>query len=251
MILPRSLILYGMSEKNNIDCAYAIAIKGLLINSSISPVLLEKHVRNNSYPNFMFIGKNPDDKEIPIEKIRDMIEFLSKCSDFDGMKIVVIEAADTLNRYASNAILKILEDLHDDSSIILTTSSLFSLLPTIRSRCQKIFVPSDSCSPLLFEDVTNYIIFCTKFEEFFVKSVVSFLNSGSGNISDFYKNKIQDNTNEFVQIALFYGAYNSLKSMSYNACEKYLKLQEFASSLKNTHLDNQAIVFSCCAILWG
>lgn len=57
-------------------------------------------------------------------------------------KIFLVEDADQMTRQAANAFLKTLEEPPTDTVIILTTSRLNSLLPTILSRCQKIpFVP--------------------------------------------------------------------------------------------------------------
>jgi len=53
-------------------------------------------------------------------------------------KVYIIENADQINSHAANAFLKTLEEPPDNSVIILTTSKLNSLLPTILSRCQKI-----------------------------------------------------------------------------------------------------------------
>ncbi|KQC03365.1 MAG: hypothetical protein APR54_09510 [Candidatus Cloacimonas sp. SDB] len=53
-------------------------------------------------------------------------------------KIILVEDADMMTRQASNAFLKTLEEPPEDTVLILTTSRLNSLLPTILSRCQKI-----------------------------------------------------------------------------------------------------------------
>ncbi|HEX9285606.1 MAG TPA: DNA polymerase III subunit delta' C-terminal domain-containing protein, partial [Nitrospirales bacterium] len=58
------------------------------------------------------------------------------------LKIVVLDNADLLRREAANALLKTIEEPPPDSLIILISSRLEALLPTIRSRCQEIrFAP--------------------------------------------------------------------------------------------------------------
>jgi DNA polymerase-3 subunit delta' len=62
---------------------------------------------------------------------------------FEGKaRIFIIEEADKLNPFSSNALLKTLEEPPPTSHLILITSRPASLLPTIRSRCQMLpFAP--------------------------------------------------------------------------------------------------------------
>jgi len=58
------------------------------------------------------------------------------------LKIVILDNADLLRREAANALLTTIEEPPPDSLIILVSSRLEALLPTIRSRCQEIrFAP--------------------------------------------------------------------------------------------------------------
>ncbi len=77
-----------------------------------------------------------------VEIRRDMIlmlqHWISMSPNEGRYKIYIIENADLLNISASNTFLKTLEEPPPDTVIILTTTKPDSLLPTIRSRCQKI-----------------------------------------------------------------------------------------------------------------
>ena len=55
------------------------------------------------------------------------------------LKIVLIDSSESLTRQAANSLLKILEEPPRDTLFILITSSLFQILPTIRSRCRRLF----------------------------------------------------------------------------------------------------------------
>lgn len=57
-----------------------------------------------------------------------------------GMKIGIIYDADCMNEKAQNCFLKTLEEPPPSSLLILLTPSPFTLLPTIRSRCQSILL---------------------------------------------------------------------------------------------------------------
>jgi DNA polymerase III delta prime subunit len=61
-------------------------------------------------------------------------------------RIVWIEEANLLTVPAQNALLKMLEEPPASTTFYLTSSSATSLLPTIRSRCQTIMLPSTTSS---------------------------------------------------------------------------------------------------------
>lgn len=50
--------------------------------------------------------------------------------------MVIVDGAEFLNRFAANALLKILEEPPPRAILLLTTASPGKLLPTIRSRCR-------------------------------------------------------------------------------------------------------------------
>jgi len=93
-------------------------------------------------------GQTPDDddlskkkSEITVEDIRSGIDFLSLKSTLP-CRILVISLADDMNEKAQNTLLKTLEEPYDKSLILLLSKSIERLLPTIRSRCQKMFLPA-------------------------------------------------------------------------------------------------------------
>ncbi len=66
-------------------------------------------------------------------------------------RVFVIEEAERMKEEAQNALLKTLEEPPGDAVLILLSSSAFRLLPTIRSRCQR--VPFDLLPPAFVADV--------------------------------------------------------------------------------------------------
>jgi len=81
-----------------------------------------------------------EEKEIKVESIRGLKSFMSLSSGGDGHRVAIIKNADKLNASASNAILKLLEEPSGNKVIILTTSNVGSLLPTIVSRTERLRV---------------------------------------------------------------------------------------------------------------
>ena len=100
-------------------------------------------VRNKQHPSIRLIEPEEENKGIKVDQVRDIHHFImTTTSSQYPYKIVIINPADGLNITASNSLLKLLEEPASDSCIILCTSQLHHLLPTIRSRCQKLaFIP--------------------------------------------------------------------------------------------------------------
>ena len=55
-----------------------------------------------------------------------------------GWRVVIIDAADDMNRNAANAVLKVLEEPPRNALMLLLSHSPGRLLPTIRSRCRRL-----------------------------------------------------------------------------------------------------------------
>ena len=82
-------------------------------------------------------------KQIKVDQIRALIDFINLKSQFEGYKIAIIKPADAMNRSAANTLLKILEEPPPLSILILVTHRPEILPVTIRSRCQQIRFQSD------------------------------------------------------------------------------------------------------------
>jgi DNA polymerase-3 subunit delta' len=75
---------------------------------------------------------------IKIEQVRDAIE-RSAYRPFEGRRrVVVVDHADAMAGEAQNALLKTLEEPPSSSMFVLVTSRPDVLLPTVRSRCQRL-----------------------------------------------------------------------------------------------------------------
>lgn len=87
----------------------------------------------------------PNDKSIiPIDVIRHMTGRLSLRQSEAAHKVVIIAGADQMNAAAQNALLKNLEEPPGPTCFLLTAQRQRALLPTVRSRCQRVHLtPSD------------------------------------------------------------------------------------------------------------
>ena len=80
-------------------------------------------------------------KEIKIEQIRQLADFMNISTHRQGLRVIVLYPAESLNMPASNALLKTLEEPPPGTVFLLSSNSLDRLLPTILSRCRKFALP--------------------------------------------------------------------------------------------------------------
>lgn len=80
--------------------------------------------------------KKKASRQIRIDQIRELEDFVFIGAHRDGGRVLVIEPAEAMNLAAANAVLKILEEPPASVYFILVSSSWRRLLPTIRSRCR-------------------------------------------------------------------------------------------------------------------
>lgn len=91
-----------------------------------------------THPDLIHVGLDEKAKQIKVDQIRKVVDFVYKTSQMNGLKVVVIETAENMNINAANALLKCLEEPAGDTLLLLISHAPNRLLPTIRSRCQAI-----------------------------------------------------------------------------------------------------------------
>ncbi|KIT17736.1 DNA polymerase III subunit delta' [Jannaschia aquimarina] len=93
-----------------------------------------------SEPALMLLRRPWDEKtkrlraEITVDEARRLGPFFGLSAS--GRRVVIVDAADDLNRNAANAILKLLEEPPVGATLLLISHQPARLLPTIRSRCR-------------------------------------------------------------------------------------------------------------------
>lgn len=81
-------------------------------------------------------SKTPS-KEIKIDQIRALADFMNISTHRQGLRIVTLYPAEALNIMAANALLKTLEEPPPGTLFLLVSNGVERLLPTILSRCRK------------------------------------------------------------------------------------------------------------------
>jgi DNA polymerase-3 subunit delta' len=104
-------------------------------------------------------AKKKPSREIKIEAVRDAISWTQKSSSRGRAKVLLLFPADAMNLVASNALLKTLEEPPRGVRLLLVTEDAERLLPTLRSRCQRILfdgpTPEQALAWLEGQGVTN------------------------------------------------------------------------------------------------
>ncbi len=91
-------------------------------------------VAHMTHPNLHIV--EPAKKQIVKEDIKALQHDFNRTALESGPKIYIINHANTLNAHAANALLKFLEEPHEDIYGILITDDTSHLLPTLVSRSQ-------------------------------------------------------------------------------------------------------------------
>jgi DNA polymerase-3 subunit delta' len=98
-------------------------------------------INARTHPDLLWVAPEEDKQQISIDQMRAAADRLTRTSYRQGYKVVVVDPAHQMTPAAANAILKTLEEPQPPSLLILVTSHPSLLLPTVRSRCQKVHAP--------------------------------------------------------------------------------------------------------------
>jgi DNA polymerase III subunit delta' len=93
-----------------------------------------------SHPEILDVTPEAPGKEIVVDSIRAVIEFLS-LSHSGPARLVFIEPAESMNVHAANALLKTLEEPPGGAMLLLAAAQPARLPATVRSRCRLLRVP--------------------------------------------------------------------------------------------------------------
>ncbi|TVP89576.1 MAG: DNA-directed DNA polymerase [Thioalkalivibrio sp.] len=96
--------------------------------------------RGGTHPEILQVTPEAPGKEIVVDSIRSVIEFLS-LSHGGPARMVFIEPAEAMNVNAANALLKTLEEPPGGAMLLLAAAQPARLPATVRSRCRLLRVP--------------------------------------------------------------------------------------------------------------
>lgn len=147
--LPHGWLLHGPPGIGKATLAFRFA-RALLANAGGTPADApgERHpvfrmVASGAHPDLHVVEAARDPKgrlksEIPVDAVRTVAASLHSTPAMGGRRVVIIDAAEQLNRNAGNALLKPLEEPPRETVLLLISHHPARVLPTLRSRCAKL-----------------------------------------------------------------------------------------------------------------
>lgn len=154
-------ILAGPRGLGKASFAWAAATRLLAEAAGPSPggeglFVPERHpirslVEAGTHPDFMYLARLEREttgdlaRNIGVDQVRSLQRLFSNAPSLSSRRVIIIDAADDLERSAANALLKNLEEPPPGTLFMLVSHAPGRLLPTIRSRCRILrFSPLDA-----------------------------------------------------------------------------------------------------------
>ena len=88
-------------------------------------------------------------REIRIEQVRDLADWIVLTTHRGGVRVIVLEPAESMNAPSCNALLKVLEEPPEGTVFLLVSHRIDHTLPTVRSRCALLRVPLPPAVPAI------------------------------------------------------------------------------------------------------
>src|ERR1700754_1936748 len=103
-----------------------------------------RQVMAQSHPGLLVLKRAVNPKTgklmtvLSVDEIRRLADFFGMTSGAGGWRVAIVDTADDMNDNAANALLKLLEEPPANAMLLLLSNTPGRLLPTIRSRCQRL-----------------------------------------------------------------------------------------------------------------
>ncbi len=139
--IARYLLTHGATNRGPADLSVAANDPAALqLAAGSHPGLLVLKRRFNADGKLMTV--------LGVDEMSRLNSFFGMTSGAGGWRVVIVDTADDMNDNAANALLKLLEEPPSRAMLLLLTNTPGRLLPTIRSRCQRL-----TLRPLSLEDM--------------------------------------------------------------------------------------------------
>jgi DNA polymerase-3 subunit delta' len=129
--IARYLLAFGATDKGPADLSVpANDAASIQVASASHPGLLVLKRGYNDAGKLMTV--------LSVDEMRRLGGFFGMTSGAGGWRVAIVDTADDMNDAAANALLKLLEEPPSRAMLLLVTNVPGRLLPTIRSRCQRL-----------------------------------------------------------------------------------------------------------------
>lgn len=138
-----------------------------LIKEFITNNILTNYHKLEDNPDYAIVQKQAKVKNINIDQLRELQQFLYETPVFSKYKVAIIHQSDLMNLNAANSCLKVLEDTPKNTYIFLITNRVGGILPTIRSRCNILnhYLHNNALQPMDYNKFIRLLTHSTPFEK--------------------------------------------------------------------------------------
>lgn len=99
-----------------------------------------RRVASGQHPDLHVLQPEEGKREIAVDAVRELRHALARLPVEAQARVVIVDPASALNDEGQNALLKTLEEPGSDTFLLLPTARPELLLPTVRSRCERLGV---------------------------------------------------------------------------------------------------------------
>lgn len=133
--------------------AEAFALK-LLGDNPKNKRLMEQR----AHPDYKIIDRAQATKTgvLSVETVRSALPFMRETRVIAPYRVLIIDALDHLNRNAANAALKLVEEPQPNTVMFLINHARGRILPTLKSRCRTVYIPTPKISPDTFNEALQF-----------------------------------------------------------------------------------------------
>jgi len=130
--IARYLLAYGATDEGPDDLSVP------------QDTVAARQVAAQSHPGLLVLKRAVNQKTgklmtvLSVDEIRRLADFFGMTSGAGGWRVAIVDTADDMNDNAANALLKMLEEPPGHAMLLLLSNTPGRLLPTIRSRCQRL-----------------------------------------------------------------------------------------------------------------
>jgi DNA polymerase-3 subunit delta' len=130
--IARYLLAFGASDKGPADLSVP----------ANDPAAIQ--VASASHPGMLVLKRSADPDTgkmmnvLSVGEVRRLSGFFGMTSGAGGWRVAIVDTADDMNDAAANSLLKLLEEPPSRAMLLVLSNTPGRLLPTIRSRCQRL-----------------------------------------------------------------------------------------------------------------
>lgn len=207
----------------------------------LSDYFFHKKINIEENPDIYII--RPENGKIVKDEILKLQEEFKSFSQINDVRVYIIDGTERMNDFASNSLLKFLEEPEKNIYAFLITSNIMKVLETIKSRCQ--ILRLDNMNVFYIDSyenefLDNVVSFANKFENLNVK-IIAYLSSYFG------KKEEKDNIQNFVKVLKYFYRdvlnYKILKKIE-NFNQYSDKIEAIANKRSEKYLIDILIVLS-------